>query len=230
MHGSTPTDGFPVFENGMVSIPEQIPIFPLPEVVLLPGEVLPLHIFEPRYRQMTEAALEAERLIGMVTVRPDACEEMGGNPPIYAVGCVGFINEHQRLPDGRYNVVLRGVKRFRVQSESAPDLERLYRLADARWLEDPHGGSADGRAAPRVGVLGLLRGHRRLDPLPQRRLERVEGEEPQPGTSHHVLDIDQPDALTARVGRGLPVVTEHEEVVAWHVPAPRGRGRRRRRR
>ena len=70
---------------------------------------------------MTEAALEAEQLIGMVTVRPNAREEIGGNPPIYAVGCAGFITDHQRLPDGRYDIVLRGTKRFRVESESAPD-------------------------------------------------------------------------------------------------------------
>jgi Lon protease-like protein len=134
-----------------------IPLFPLSSVVLFPGCLAPLHIFEPRYRQMTEAALRAERLIGMVTVRPDAREEMGGNPPIYAVGCAGFIADHQRLPDGRYNIVLRGVKRFRVEGESAPDSERLYRLADARWLDDPDGGSADGRARLREGVLGHLR-------------------------------------------------------------------------
>lgn len=134
-----------------------LPLFPLSNVVLFPGCLAPLHIFEPRYRQMTEAALEGERLIGMVTVRPDAREEMGGNPPIYTVGCAGFITDHQRLPDGRYNIVLRGVKRFRVESETAPDSVRLYRLADARWLDDPDGGSADGRAGLREGVLGHLR-------------------------------------------------------------------------
>jgi Lon protease-like protein len=134
-----------------------IPLFPLSNVVLFPGCLAPLRIFEPRYRQMTEAALQADRLIGMVTVRPDAREEMVGNPPIFAVGCAGFIADHQRLPDGRYNIVLRGVRRFRVESESAPDSERLYRLADARWLDDPDGGSADGRARLREGVLGHLR-------------------------------------------------------------------------
>jgi Lon protease-like protein len=117
----------------------------------------PLHIFELRYRQMTEAALEAGRLIGMVTVRPDAREKMEGNPPIYAVGCAGFITDHERLSDGRYNIVLRGVKRFRVESESAPSSERLYRVADARWLDDPDVGSAEGRAGLRAGVLGHLR-------------------------------------------------------------------------
>jgi Lon protease-like protein len=134
-----------------------IPLFPLSNVVLFPGCLAPLHIFELRYRQMTEAALQGERLIGMVTVRPDAREEMGGNPPIYAVGCAGFITDHQRLPDGRHNIVLRGVKRFRVESEPAPDFERLYRLADARWLDDPDGGTADGRVGLREGVLGHLR-------------------------------------------------------------------------
>ncbi len=134
-----------------------IPLFPLSDVVLFPGCLAPLHIFEPRYRQMTEAALEGKRLIGMVTVRPEAREEMEGNPTIYAVGCAGLITDHQRLPDGRYNIVLRGVRRFRVESESAPDRQRLYRLADARWLDDRGGDSADGRAGLREGVLGHLR-------------------------------------------------------------------------
>ena len=134
-----------------------VPLFPLSNVVLFPGCLAPLHIFELRYRQMTEAALEGERLIGMVTVRPEARQEMGGNPRIYAVGCAGFITDHQRLSDGRYDIVLRGVKRFRVENESAPDCERLYRLADARWLDDPDGGSADGRTGLREGVLGHLR-------------------------------------------------------------------------
>jgi Lon protease-like protein len=106
---------------------------------------------------MTEAALDGERLIGMVTVRPEAREEMEGIPPIYAVGCAGFIADHQRLSDGRYNIVLRGMKRFRVESESAPDAERLYRLAEAHWLDDPDGGSAERRATLRAGVLGHLR-------------------------------------------------------------------------
>ena len=134
-----------------------IPLVPLSNVVLFPGCLAPLHIFEPRYRQMTEFALEAERLIGMVTVRPDAREAMAGNPPIYVVGCAGLITDHQRLPDGRYDIVLRGTKRFRVESESAPDSERLYRVADARWLDDPDAGFADGRAGLREGVLGHLR-------------------------------------------------------------------------
>jgi Lon protease-like protein len=134
-----------------------IPLFPLSNVVLFPGCLAPLHIFELRYRQMTEVALEAERLIGMVTVRSDARGEMLGNPPIYAVGCAGSIIDHQRLPDGRYNIVLRGAKRFHVESESTPSSERLYRVANARWLDDPDTGSADWRAGLREGVLGHLR-------------------------------------------------------------------------
>jgi Lon protease-like protein len=141
-----------------------IPLFPLSDVVLFPGCLAPLHIFEPRYRQMIEAALEAERLIGMVTVRPDALEEMADNPPIYQVGCAGLITDYERLSDGRYNIVLRGVKRFRVESESAPDSDRLYRLADARWLDDPAGGSAEGRAGLREGVLSHLRHLARRSP------------------------------------------------------------------
>ena len=175
-----------------------IPLFPLSNVVLFPGCLAPLHIFEPRYRQMTEAALEAERLIGMVTVRPNAREEMGGNPPIYAVGCAGFITDHQRLPDGRYNIVLRGVKRFRVESEAAPNSERLYRVADARWLDDPEVGSADGRGGLRDGVLGHLRRLARRSPG---------GEEE---SLAHLGELDD-GAFTNSVCQALDLPTEEKQ-------------------
>ena len=66
MHGSTPTDDFSRFPAGMVNMPDQIPVFPLTRVVLLPGEILPLHIFEPRYRDMVRDALNSHRVIGMI--------------------------------------------------------------------------------------------------------------------------------------------------------------------
>ena len=117
----------------------RFPIFPLQAVVLFPDARAPLHIFEPRYRQMTRDALDGQRLIGMIAVRPDHAEEMSGDPPIYEVGCAGFIAEHQRLPDGRYAIVLQGTQRFRVVDELPPDGERLYRIAEAEMLDDADG-------------------------------------------------------------------------------------------
>ena len=71
---------------------KRIPLFPLSNVVLFPGARVPLHIFEPRYRQMLQAALEGDRLLGMVAVRPGHQEQMQGNPPVQPLGCAGFIN------------------------------------------------------------------------------------------------------------------------------------------
>lgn len=115
----------------------QLPLFPLQGVVLFPGARVPLHIFEPRYRQMMRAALEGERLLGMVAVLPGQERDMGGNPPVQPIGCAGFIADHQRLADGRYDLVLRGTQRFRIHAEQPPTSTRLYRLAEVELLEEP---------------------------------------------------------------------------------------------
>src|SRR5437763_13593816 len=103
---------------------ELLPLFPLPNVVLFPNVFLPLHIFEPRYREMVADAVDADRMIGMVLLRPGWDRDYEGRPPIYPIGCSGVITHVERLPDGRYNMVLRGVARFRVLAD---DHERSYR-------------------------------------------------------------------------------------------------------
>jgi Lon protease-like protein len=108
------------------ALPETIPIFPLPDVVLFPNVSLPLHIFEPRYRAMVADALKGERIIGMVLLQPGYEADYEGRPPIHPIGCAGVITQVERLPDGRYNMVLSGLVKFRVTGE---DRSRLYRLA-----------------------------------------------------------------------------------------------------
>src|SRR5262245_6454674 len=103
-----------------------LPIFPLPNVVLFPNFFLPLHIFEPRYREMIADALSADRLIGMVLLRPGWEHDYEGRPAVYPIGCSGVITHAERLQDGRYNIVLRGLERFRILDE---DHERSYRRA-----------------------------------------------------------------------------------------------------
>jgi Lon protease-like protein len=88
-------------------LPSIIPLFPLPNVVLFPNVVLPLHIFEARYREMTADALKGDRIIGMVLLRPGWEGSYEGRPPIYDVGCAGVITHAEKLEDGRYNLVLR---------------------------------------------------------------------------------------------------------------------------
>jgi uncharacterized protein len=94
-----------------------LPLFPLPNVVLFPNVFLPLHIFEPRYREMVASALASDRMMGMVLLRPGWERNYEGRPPIYAIGCSGVITHAEQLPDGRYNIVLRGIERFRISRE-----------------------------------------------------------------------------------------------------------------
>jgi Lon protease-like protein len=107
----------------------RIPIFPLENVVLFPRVQVPLHIFEPRYRQMTQAALDGARRIGMVVVRPESSGNMAGNPPVFSVGCAGEIQRAEELPGGRFNIVLAGTARFEIVEEEPPTGERMYRQA-----------------------------------------------------------------------------------------------------
>ena len=110
-------------------LPSTIPIFPLPNVVLFPNVFLPLHIFEPRYRQMVNDALAGERMIGMVLLQPGHEADYEGAPPVYEVGCAGLISHVERLSDGRFNIVLRGLERFRIVGEERPAANVLYRRA-----------------------------------------------------------------------------------------------------
>jgi len=109
--------------------PSSLPLFPLPTVVLFPNVFLPLHIFEPRYRQMIADALAGDRLIGMVLLRPGHDADDDDRPPIYRVGCTGLITHAERLDDGRFNLVLRGLEKFTLIGEEDPAIGQLYRRA-----------------------------------------------------------------------------------------------------
>lgn len=119
----------------------QIPIFPLPDVVLFPHTLLPLHIFEPRYRRMVEDALAGDRRIAMAVLRPGWEREYYGRPPVHPVAGVGEIIRHERLPDGRFNILLRGTMRIGIVAELPEN--KPYRTVRARPLLDryPDGGA-----------------------------------------------------------------------------------------
>jgi Lon protease-like protein len=109
-----------------VTLGPEIPLFPLPEVVLFPGVRRPLQVYEPRYREMVADALKGNRIIGTVLLRPGFEGDYEGRPPIYGIGCAGVIEDYQQLPDGRYVILLRGLTTFRVVSE---DQRKPYRVA-----------------------------------------------------------------------------------------------------
>jgi uncharacterized protein len=107
-------------------LPTVIPIFPLEVTMLFPGVSRPLYIFEPRYRAMVADALKGDRIIGMTTLKPGYEANYAGRPPIYEIGCAGVITDVEELSGGRFNIVLRGLVKFRVTGE---DDSRPYRLA-----------------------------------------------------------------------------------------------------
>lgn len=135
MHGS-------IFEGGdkapppeTVDVPDVIPIFPLPRVVLLPAEVLPLHVFEPRYIELVQDAVASHRVIGIVEVLPGHELELPGSPPVQEFGCVGFIAAHQEVEDGRILMWLLGLERFQIENEL--DVPTQYRQVRVQYQPTP---------------------------------------------------------------------------------------------
>ena len=117
-------------------LPPVIPIFPLEDATLFPNASRPFHIFEPRYRAMVADALKGDRIIGMVTLKPGYEANYDGRPPIYAIGCAGVITGVDELPDGGFDIVLRGIVKFRVTGE---DPGRPYRIARVEALPEAPG-------------------------------------------------------------------------------------------
>ncbi|MGH9253823.1 MAG: LON peptidase substrate-binding domain-containing protein [Vicinamibacterales bacterium] len=114
-------------------LPPTLPIFPLPNVVLFPNVFLPLHIFESRYRAMVGEALGGDRIIRMVLLQPGYEADYDGRPPVFSIGCAGVITHAEPLDDGRFNIVLRGLERFRITGEEG---SKTYRLAHVDSLPE----------------------------------------------------------------------------------------------
>lgn len=102
---------------GPIAIPSVIPLFPLPNVVFFPRTYLPLHIFEPRYRHMVRDAAASHRMVGMVLLKEGWESDYEGRPPIFPMGAVGRMVAVQNLSDGRFNVLLQGLRRFEITDE-----------------------------------------------------------------------------------------------------------------
>ena len=147
-------------------LPSSIPIFPLPNVVLFPNVFLPLHIFEPRYRAMVADALAGDRIVGMTLLRPGYQADYEGRPPVFTIGTAGVITHSELLADGRYNIVLRGIEKFRIVDE---DGSRAYRIARIEAMPEPQ------VTRDRDGI---RRHRRKLEALLKAVVERA-GSEPQ---------------------------------------------------
>lgn len=137
-----------------------LPLFPLPETVFFPHTLLPLHVFEPRYRAMVADCLAGERRMVVVRLLPGWEREYAGRPPIHTVAGAGQVVGAEQLPDGRSNILLEGFARVRIEEELPAPV--AYRLARCRVLEDrlPDAGSVAlqrGLEALTASYLRLLR-------------------------------------------------------------------------
>lgn len=142
-------------------LPDVLPVFPLTGVMLLPGTVLPLHIFEPRYRALVEDALDGDKIFGMIQPFTPQNDNRGpqpgaetSTPELYRVGCAGYIEKWEKLPDGRYFVQLTGVNRFRFDEEL--ELQRGYRRVKASYQEFPDANLEQSWRCDRAAVLDAL--------------------------------------------------------------------------
>ena len=149
-----------------MTLPEVLAVFPLTGVMLLPGTVLPLHIFEPRYRAMVEDALETDKVFGMIQPFSPQDDNRGpqagvdpGTPELYKVGCAGYMEKCERLPDGRFFLQLKGVNRFRFIEEL--ELRRGYRRVKALYDEFPDAAVEQSWKCNRSVVLEALAGYGR---------------------------------------------------------------------
>ena len=159
----------------------RLSIFPLPGAILFPELQLPLHIFEPRYRALVSDALVKDRRIGMI--QPQTATE---GAPLFAIGCVGKIDEVEALDDGRYNIVLEGEARFRllrelevatpyrqIEAELLPDqdeevlssAERASFEREARRFADAQGYSVDWGSVERLDDMALINGVSQIAPF-----------------------------------------------------------------
>lgn len=111
-----------------------LPLFPLPDLVFFPNTRLPLHVFEPRYRQLVTDVLSSDSRFGVVLLRPGWQENYYGAPPIHVCGTLGTIEQAAALQDGRFNIVVRGDVRFRVVGEVKWEPYRVARVVAAPQL------------------------------------------------------------------------------------------------
>jgi Lon protease-like protein len=151
-----------------IKLPKNIPIFPLPGVLLLPGGILPLHIFEQRYLDMFRDALAGDGIIGMI--QPELEQAHLHNPPVFSTGCAGEISHNEDTSDGRMLVTLRGLCRFETVQELNNSLS--YRTSEVNYLPsgnifmDETENSKRQRLLNAASLyLSLLEGNARLEPI-----------------------------------------------------------------
>jgi Lon protease-like protein len=128
----TPNEDKPSELPEVVAAPILVPMFPLPNLFLFPGMFMPLHIFEPRYRQMVEDSLDGPGRIVIASALEATTTETDNSPPVHPIAGLGEIARHERLEDGRFMIWLAGLTRVRIVGEECSD--RMYRKVLAQPL------------------------------------------------------------------------------------------------
>ncbi len=131
------------------------PLFPLPDVVFFPKTLLPLHVYEPRYRALASEALEQGGLICTALLKPGWEADYYGSPEVYPVGCVGKIVQHEKLPDGRYNITLDGQTKVRIESSVRLEPYRLVRVTPVE--DDPDWAAGENAIEEAAELVRLFR-------------------------------------------------------------------------
>ena len=131
----------------------ELPVFPLPRTVLMPGALLPLHVFEPRYRALVAHCLQTNKHMGIATLQPGYEDDYYGCPPVYPEIGIGLVVAHQPFPDGRSNIVLQFVGRGRVLDEI--ESEYPFRVMRSELLASSERGRDTALSGLRMLVLQL---------------------------------------------------------------------------
>lgn len=181
-------------------------LFPLPNVVLFPHVVLPLHIFEPRYCDMLEEALETDRLIMMTLLLPGWEKETKKRPEISPLGCLGKIISHTRLPEGRHNIMLAGLRRAAINRELP--LKRPFRRAKVQLVEDFYDPShVQKLPALQRQLLDMFRNFVPQTSLAQEQLEQLLAQQISLGMLTDIVSFTV----------GLPINTKQQLLGEWRV-------------
>jgi Lon protease-like protein len=174
-------------------------LFPLPNLVLFPHVVQVLHVFEPRYRQLMADALVADHTFALALLQPGWEDDYDGRPPVHEVACLGRIGWHEQLPDGRFNLRLRGLSRVRLTEEVPTD--RLYRVARAELVPDVAPADLGRLKRLRKGLAEAVLPHFAGDAPARRQVEDLFGGDLPLG---HVCDI---------LAYGLPLPLEFKQAL-----------------
>jgi Lon protease-like protein len=201
----------------LAEVCRSLPVFPLPRTVLLPGALLPLHVFEPRYRALVTHCLDEQIPLGIATVKPGHDPDKEVAPPLCPEVGIGELVAHQPFPDGRSNIVLQYVGRMHITSELPS--EHPFRLVRGRVLDDDDDGAADALSALRMLVLQLaMTAPAAADEA--RRLVQLDGMDLADALARRLLE--EPDDQRAYLGAERAVqrvALVHQHLAAFLVPS-----------